>query len=98
MLQFWLIHTHGGTYADETIVSLKQGSADVCGCQVDQQQLQAARRLLQIFCLRRLKVDVEHTLPPRVIHFNIFQARMPCSTAKACQCFCISALGWLGQT
>ena len=34
--------------------------------QVDRAQLQAAYRLLQPFSIRRLKADVEKSLPPRV--------------------------------
>ncbi len=35
-------------------------------CRVDNDALEAAHRLLQPICLRRLKEDVEKTLPARV--------------------------------
>lgn len=55
-------------------------------CRVDNDALEAAHRLLQPICLRRLKEDVEKTLPARVTspsNFSITCVRL-LSTTSMC--------------
>jgi SNF2 family DNA or RNA helicase len=47
--------------------------------QVDNEVLEAAHLLMRPLCLRRLKEDVETTLPPKVLALLIQQMIMPLS-------------------
>lgn len=44
----------------------QSGAQPLCAGRVDRAQLERAGLLLRPFCLRRLKEDVEKSLPPRV--------------------------------
>ena len=54
--------------------------------QVDNEVLEAAHLLMRPLCLRRLKEDVETTLPPKVLALLIQQMTIPpdCLHAGAC--------------